>query len=826
MGLKIADLYAELGLDNKKFDKGLNDSEAELDEFGNTVEKSGDKLGSLATIGATMAAAVVASIAAIGAGLFTLGGEFDDAYDKIAVTTGATGKQLDGLKDQTKNLLTSLPTDLESASTAIAGVNQRLGLTGKDAEGIAKQFINVTDMLGGDIATNVETGSKALAQFKVPADKMSGSLDHMFKVSQATGIGFDRLSGLMQTNGNVLQQLGYNFNESASMIGMLDKAGIDVEGTLGAMGKGLSTLAKAGEAPKDAFARLVNEITTMDDPVAATSKAIELFGARGGAKMASDLRSGALGIADFNKMVEANGNTINGSAESTWDWKEKLTMLKNKAMVALEPVAMRVFGAVGDAVEKATPFVMSLVHWVQDELMPALSDLAADVLPVVGDAIMSVGKFIGGTLVPALVKFGGWLMDHKPILLGIAVVIGGALVAAFVSWAWSAAAAAAATLAAMAPVLLIGAAIAALVAGIIWAYKNWDWFRNAVDAVARFLTDTLWPALQEIGKALVEYVGAAVVWLADAWTDTLWPALKVVIAWVQNSLWPVLQAIGEFIGTVLVGVVKFLAAAWTDVLWPALKAVVGFITGTVIPAIGTFISWIVAIATKIGEVAWWVGTKVGEIIGFIVGLPGKIASVISTLWDGLTYGITVAKNWIVDRFNEVVGFVTGLPGRISSAASGMWDGLKEAFKGAMNWIIDKWNNLGFTFPTIDVPVIGKVGGWNFDTPNIPRFHTGTGAGGVPGQRGSEVPAILQAGEHVYTEAQERAVRAMMQRLARQAGSASAGLAEVGAGGSYATSVPSSIRHGDRTVQVYAETNADPDAIADAAAWTLEHSGDR
>ena len=85
-----------------------------------------------------------------------------------------------------------------------------------------------------------------------------------------------------------------------------------------------------------------------------------------------------------------------------------------------------------------------------------------------------------------------------------------------------------------------------------------------------------------------------------------------------------------------------------------------------------------------------------------------------------------AKDWIVGAFNSVVGFFTGLPARISSAASGLFDGIKNAFKSAVNWIIDKWNGLSFKLPSIDthIPGIGKVGGFTLGAPNIPRLHTG------------------------------------------------------------------------------------------------------
>ena len=49
----------------------------------------------------------------------------------------------------------------------------------------------------------------------------------------------------------------------------------------------------------------------------------------------------------------------------------------------------------------------------------------------------------------------------------------------------------------------------------------------------------------------------------------------------------------------------------------------------------------------------------------------------------LTGPIGAAVIYIIRHFNEVVDFVKGMPGKIASAASGMWDGITDAFKAAV-----------------------------------------------------------------------------------------------------------------------------------------------
>lgn len=107
----------------------------------------------------------------------------------------------------------------------------------------------------------------------------------------------------------------------------------------------------------------------------------------------------------------------------------------------------------------------------------------------------NIGETLAGKLLPVLDKVSEWgltsiewLSKHQTVTAALAVVIGGALVAAFTAWAISATAAAAATIAANAAALLIVVGLAALVAGVVLAYTHFAWFKVAVD--------TTWQALQ------------------------------------------------------------------------------------------------------------------------------------------------------------------------------------------------------------------------------------------------------------------------------------------------------------------------------------------
>lgn len=314
----------------------------------------------------------------------------------------------------------------------------------------------------------------------------------------------------------------------------------------------------------------------------------------------------------------------------------------------------------------------------------------------------------------------------------------------------------------------------------------WDRFGDGMRVVGEWVAATLWPALQQVGAWMVETFGPAVTALAGVWADVLWPALQKVWEIIQDYVWPAWLKIAEVIVTV------------------------------VIPAVAMIVA-------KFFEAASWIGTKIGEIVGFVVSLPGRIRDTIVNLWNGLRDGITGARDWVTGKLGDVVDTVTGLPGRISSAASGMWDGIKNAFKSAMNWVIDKWNGLQFTLPSMDLGPLGKVGGWTVGVPDIPKFH---GGGRMPGGMGREGLALLQGGEVVLTDRHQQALTEALGFMGAAASGALAGVAEgYSAPVVPITSAPSlrdSGRGGDTIVHV--ASTADPHQIAAAVHWARKTAG--
>lgn len=332
-----------------------------------------------------------------------LGASFDDAADAIRIGTGATGDALDGLLDDFDAVYKSVPTTMEDASKAIADYNTRLGLTGPQLQEISKQAIQVSDMLGDDLGSVIEESSQAFQQWNIDADDMGGAMDYIFKVSQSTGMGFTDLMADMQKFGPQLQEMGYSFETASALMGQLDKAGVNTDEVLGAMKKSVATLAKEGISASDGLAMYYEKIKNAGTAAEAASIASEIFGTRAGSTMAAAIRDGSLAVADLTAELQENGETIAGAADDTYDFAERLQVMKQGLEVALKPMANTVFDglnkfmptlqklmeqitpAISKAVEAAAPFVDEFLTGAAnalEDVLSLISQLAADLLPV------------------------------------------------------------------------------------------------------------------------------------------------------------------------------------------------------------------------------------------------------------------------------------------------------------------------------------------------------------------------------------------------------------------------------------------------------------
>lgn len=386
---------------------------------------------------ATMKKAMGGIVVAAGAaayGLYKIGEEFDDAYDKIRVGTGATGKELKKLETSFKNVVQDVPASFEDASTAIADLNTRMGLSGKPLERMTKQVTELSRITKTDVSGNVESISKAFVDWEVKTKDMGKTLDGFFRISQESGASVDELTEAVQKFGSPLRQLGFDLDEAASMWATFVRAGVNTQ----TMVPGLKLALAALNAPTDdlrakmedlgiaigkpekgiqqVFDLLGNKSTLSQ--IDKTTLAMEVFGKRAGADMAEAIKQGRFEVEDMLKTFRNGNDTIRKAGRDTMDLGEQWQQFTNILKVRLQPVAEDVFKGLGDLMKDVTKaFKADGWEGVFDLLLEKLNDA----LPKIQDVALK----IGGKLAEGIVKG----FQQAPVLTTL--FVGGAMLKMF-----------------------------------------------------------------------------------------------------------------------------------------------------------------------------------------------------------------------------------------------------------------------------------------------------------------------------------------------------------------------------------------------------------
>ena len=371
-----------------------------LDGLGGVL---GGKLGPLLA-GIVSAAAV----AAVGKALLDVGAQFDEMSDKIIIGTGASGAALEGLQDVAEDLATSLPVSFSDAGQTVADLNTRLGLTGGELESLARK-VTALGSFGENIDINTLTG--AFTAFGIEAGDVENHLDYLWGVSQSTGVSMSELFSTLQKGAPQLTELGFSIEESANLIGLLDKNGLNASTMVNTLSKTLTNIAEPGQTAQDAFKGALDQLQGFidaGDEAAALDLAKTLFGTKQAPAFIAAIKNGTLSLEELGNMALGAGGDIEATLQATMSWPEKFDILKNKFMLAVEPMASLLFDGLGAGLD----FVMNLFDQIGATVAPILAPLVqmlqqtgAALAPIVSQmlpALDSVGGAVGGLLTSIL----------------------------------------------------------------------------------------------------------------------------------------------------------------------------------------------------------------------------------------------------------------------------------------------------------------------------------------------------------------------------------------------------------------------------------------
>jgi phage-related minor tail protein len=713
-GVTIATLAALLTLDVSDFVRGA-------DKAADKAKGMGDRLTSFAPIAAAGFAVAGAAIVGVGAALYSVGDEFDAAYDKIRTGTGKTGVELEALQDVVKNVATEVPASFDEASTAVTMLSQRLGLSGHALQGLSGDFLELSRITGTDLTTNIQTITRVFGDWSIT--DTTKAMDEMFRATQLTGVGIGKLAEEVVSFGAPLRGLGFGFEESLAMLGKWEKEGVNVENVMGAMKKAYGQFSKefGSKAPEE-FRKFVTELSKAPTSAAAASLAIEKLGVRNGPDFAAAVKEGRFAYSDLVDQITNGSDTIQSAGEDTQDFSEKWQMFSNRMKVLVEPIAQEVFGAVGKALDGITPYAEEAAKWLGEQIPKAIAwlrDKWEEFKPLFIDGANQLkdrAKEMGDAVKTAL----EWLTkpENDAALKAIAFTIGTLVAGAFVALGAAAWDAAAGVVAATWPFLLIAAVVGGVAYAFFQAYEHCETFRRIVDQVRDILVRLYNEALVPAWQFLTEKFLVVWDWLKQKFTE-LQPKIDELRAGLQllyeDGLKPVLTFIADnqemiknlaIVLGILAGILLVVSLIITGVMIVSLLALVT-ILGIVALAIGV----VIIVIMRIINVLWDWFNNARDAIG---GVIERIETVIQFFWDlaqnvgsaiamaigavwGFLGGVQNMANSVNNKIGEIIRWFLALPGQILGAIGNLggllWNAGQAVVSGLMDGIRARFEDL-------------------------------------------------------------------------------------------------------------------------------------
>lgn len=434
---------------------------AQLDEMSNKFKTAGDALTKYVTL----------PLAALGSASAVAFNGVQDSLNIVTKLTGASGKDLEDMQNIVKDMATRVPADFDTIATAVGEVNTRFGLTGDQLDEVSEQFVKFAQLNGVDITQAIDTTQKAMAAFGLSAEDTGYVLDVLTKVGQNTGVSMDRLTQGLVTNSLAFQQMGLDINQSATLMGMLEKSGANMETVTNGLRKALKNASEDGKDVNTALIELQDALSGGVSETEALNMAYELFG-RNGDQVYQAVKSGAIDFTELaNASTDASGaleNTFDATVTPAMQFQTILNQLKllgydiaNSVLPVIEPFIQKIANGIGAIAEKWN----ALPQDTQQRIVAVGVALAA-----IGPALLLISKLLAG--LSAIIGF-------------VTTVVGGLSTAL--------------TFLMANPVVAIIAGIVAVVAAITILWNKSEGFRKFILGV--------WANIQSVFGSLVAWFG-------------------------------------------------------------------------------------------------------------------------------------------------------------------------------------------------------------------------------------------------------------------------------------------------------------------------------
>lgn len=493
----------------------------QMQAVGENIKDVGEKI---TAVGDSLTKNLTVPLAGIGAASIKAFSDVDKGFDIIVAKTGATGAELDAMRESMETLATEIPTDFETAGAAIGEVATRFDLTGQALEDLAGQFVKFAKLNNTDVSSAIDSVQAAMAAFSVATEDAGAFLDTLNAAAQKTGTNVDGIASAMTTNAAALKEMGLNASDAAFFIAELNKNGIDASAVMTGLKRAFANATADGKTLDDALADLQDTMTSSETDTEAYAAAMELFGNRAGPALATALKEGRLSLDALGTSLDDNLGNIETTFENTLDPLDEFRKTMNRVKLTGASLGTTLLNMLLPIIEKVRETVENLQEkWEElDEGQKNTIIKIAGIVAALGPLLSIVGRVTSG--------------------IGSLTILGGKALTMFSGLGASAGAAGAGIGASLAPILAVVAGVAALIAIFVKLYQENEDFRNKVNEVWPEIKETISGTLESLKETFQTFVDVvSLIW--DQWGDEIWQVVAVKFEQVKVTIQGVLAVI-------------------------------------------------------------------------------------------------------------------------------------------------------------------------------------------------------------------------------------------------------------------------------------------
>lgn len=290
------------------------------------------------------------------------------------------------------------------------------------------------------------------------------------------------------------------------------------------------------------------------------------------------------------------------------------------------------------------------------------------------------------------------------------------------------------------PIVLIVAAIAALVAGLIYLWNNCEGFRN-------FFIE-MWEKIKQAFQSFVDWISPAIETIKGFFTS-LWEKIKEIWSSISASLQPLVNSISgafqecwELIKVIWNYVEPYFTKIWENIkrvfsvvqtvlstyfknAWDAIKLVWSVVVSyfktiwenikIVFSVVKTFFSGMFSAAWTAIKAVW------NGVVGYFAAIWNSIKNIFSVVknvltgnWQGAWNGIKKIVGTWVNYFKSIWNSIKNVFGSVkswfSSTFSSAWTAVRKVFSNWGSFFSGLWSKIKNTFSKIGTNIASAIGG--------------------------------------------------------------------------------------------------------------------